>query len=100
MSPLDFQQGPLQYQPQLTVWDLMIGCVCVDGVNGRDEGRIGHRNTGNELLCLCIDGQKLELRVGDSKPQNGDQDREDDGPHRINPPAQLAAANREDTKST
>jgi len=34
------------------------------------------------------------LRVGDSKPQNGDQDREYDDPQGINPPAQLAAANR------
>jgi hypothetical protein len=33
-----------------------LGPVCANGANGRDEGRMDHRNTGNELLCLCIDG--------------------------------------------
>lgn len=35
--------------------------------------------------------EKLELRIGCSEPEEGDQDRKDDGAHGVDPPSELAS---------
>ena len=76
---------------------------CPDRVYGQYSWVVGHGDVGDELLHLGVGGdadQELEFRVRSSEPEESDQARQDDGAHGIDPPAELAAADRgEDTEA-
>ena len=77
--------------------------ISPDGINRCDHRRMRHRDIRDQLLHLGIRSypdEQLELVVCCVQPQASDETGQDDSAHWVDPPAELAAADRgEDTEA-
>ncbi len=75
--------------------DAGAGMVGAHGVEGEDLGRVRHGDVRDPLLQLRVGrdaDEQLELRVRGAQPEGGDEDREHDGAHGVDPPPEVAPA--------